>query len=62
MECKSTIASKMLQYNKAELIDTLWNVNSVDIPHPATLSLELIDTLWNVNSSAPGGHSRQTVN
>ena len=34
-----------------ELIDTLWNVNSLyrHIPSPGTT--ELIDTLWNVNQT-----------
>ena len=32
-----------------ELIDTLWNVNSVMFYEKFPMSKELIDTLWNVN-------------
>ena len=34
-----------------ELIDTLWNVNSVFDVLASALEYELIDTLWNVNDS-----------
>ena len=34
-----------------ELIDTLWNVNTLAPPCKASSFIELIDTLWNVNSS-----------
>ena len=34
---------------KAELIDTLWNVNTYFMIKSWALSCELIDTLWNVN-------------
>ena len=32
-----------------ELIDTLWNVNLVDLLNLQVRLFELIDTLWNVN-------------
>ena len=32
-----------------ELIDTLWNVNTVKVTNKDGLKVELIDTLWNVN-------------
>ena len=32
-----------------ELIDTLWNVNTVSSTPGVFGSFELIDTLWNVN-------------
>ena len=35
-----------------ELIDTLWNVNSVFKRSHSSVVPELIDTLWNVNFSA----------
>ena len=34
---------------KAELIDTLWNVNVLDNKFKTGAAKELIDTLWNVN-------------
>ena len=40
-----------------ELIDTLWNVNSVVYIEFSTNGFELIDTLWNVNN-----HSFYIVN
>ena len=33
-----------------ELIDTLWNVNSLILLDALGVEEELIDTLWNVNS------------
>ena len=36
-------------YETIELIDTLWNVNVLDISLKNLHALELIDTLWNVN-------------
>ena len=48
MECKSeklSISAIMV----AELIDTLWNVNSFIFINPLGSFPELIDTLWNVN-------------
>ena len=36
-----------------ELIETLWNVNSVSFPLWSTACKELIETLWNVNISYP---------
>ena len=39
----------MLIAGKMELIDTLWNVNTVMSGRKSTEVLELIDTLWNVN-------------
>ena len=32
-----------------ELIDTLWNVNTIDVSLVVVRTTELIDTLWNVN-------------
>ena len=32
-----------------ELIDTLWNVNAMDLRRGRLGERELIDTLWNVN-------------
>ena len=32
-----------------ELIDTLWNVNDIDVDFETERRQELIDTLWNVN-------------
>ena len=32
-----------------ELIDTLWNVNTVCLDELTEEQIELIDTLWNVN-------------
>ena len=34
---------------KTELIDTLWNVNSLTVLSAFLTLCELIDTLWNVN-------------
>ena len=49
MECKLDFTCENIA-EKGELIDTLWNVNSV-LPHgiPFCCICELIDTLWNVN-------------
>ena len=33
----------------AELIDTLWNVNTLEVSYLLYTRIELIDTLWNVN-------------
>ena len=33
-----------------ELIDTLWNVNTINTGLSKIDKLELIDTLWNVNA------------
>ena len=33
-----------------ELIDTLWNVNTISSAVSPKYALELIDTLWNVNT------------
>ena len=51
MECKLDFTCENIA-EKGELIDTLWNVNSV-LPHgiPFCCICELIDTLWNVNAS-----------
>ena len=32
-----------------ELIETLWNVNSIDVVIDNIRDIELIETLWNVN-------------
>ena len=34
-----------------ELIDTLWNVNSINVVFRELAKTELIDTLWNVNEN-----------
>ena len=48
MECKLVILNHSV-FIKVELIDTLWNVNSV-VPLVFWMVItELIDTLWNVN-------------
>ena len=39
----------MLAFRKCELIDTLWNVNDIDVDFETERRQELIDTLWNVN-------------
>ena len=49
MECKSKWAFHQARKN-IELIDTLWNVNHLNLPHLSVSGGELIDTLWNVNS------------
>ena len=33
-----------------ELIETLWNVNSIDVVIDNIRDIELIETLWNVNA------------
>ena len=48
MECKSKWAFHQARKN-IELIDTLWNVNHLNLPHLSVSGGELIDTLWNVN-------------
>ncbi len=48
MECKCTILT-VITHGIKELIDTLWNVNSVFAKNLTRLIKELIDTLWNVN-------------
>ena len=48
MECKS-FASTQPFVAKLELIDTLWNVNTLEDVIEQTGTTELIDTLWNVN-------------
>ena len=35
-----------------ELIETLWNVNSIDVVIDNIRDIELIETLWNVNDDA----------
>ena len=48
MECK--FRARLNPWRKmAELIDTLWNVNSVGVGKCGNRKQELIDTLWNVN-------------
>ena len=50
MECKYLYTSRYKDYETAELIDTLWNVNSSpSLPIHYIRNKELIDTLWNVN-------------
>ena len=45
-----------------ELIDTLWNVNKLDVEKAAKLLQELIDTLWNVNFDTEGWVRRLMTN
>ena len=48
MECK--FVSIFTAFNWfSELIDTLWNVNTLEDVIEQTGTTELIDTLWNVN-------------
>ena len=42
-----------------ELIDTLWNVNSLETGIAFNVYGELIDTLWNVNSK-PTSHQKKS--
>ena len=35
-----------------ELIETLWNVNSIDVVIDNIRDIELIETLWNVNNKS----------
>ena len=42
----------MLTFRKPELIDTLWNVNTLLIINALFSMPELIDTLWNVNANS----------
>ena len=51
MECKY-VTKGGRNAADAELIDTLWNVNSFDTVSATGTTLELIDTLWNVNETA----------
>ena len=52
MECKyHTVRGRCCRI--MELIDTLWNVNSVMLYEKFPMEKELIDTLWNVNFSDP---------
>ena len=48
MECKSKSKPFALLIF-SELIDTLWNVNTVNSCSSPSIVTELIDTLWNVN-------------
>ena len=32
-----------------ELIDTCWDVNSIEVPQDFKITFELIDTCWDVN-------------
>ena len=43
-----------MQSGWIELIDTLWNVNTVTVTSVEGLMVELIDTLWNVNETIGG--------
>ena len=49
MECKSNYHSQCYTGFR-ELIDTLWNVNTIFQHIILLLQFELIDTLWNVNA------------
>ena len=48
MECKLLIIAALLSLI-GELIETLWNVNSVKAKASSFWTIELIETLWNVN-------------
>ncbi len=48
MECKY-IAIRRAMMEEKELIETLWNVNTVMSGRKSTEVSELIETLWNVN-------------
>ena len=50
MECKCCIAQLDTSIRNCELIDTLWNVNTLRSQSHGNEPNELIDTLWNVNS------------
>ena len=45
------------QYQK-ELIETLWNVNSVNEVGGYKVDAELIETLWNVNINVKKGEDK----
>ena len=45
-----------------ELIETLWNVNTLEFTMPFDTSLELIETLWNVNRVAARGALKSPSN
>ena len=48
MECK--YGGEAVHRNpNGELIDTLWNVNTISPSVGSSGTVELIDTLWNVN-------------
>ena len=53
MECKLE-ENGMSLINEFELIDTLWNVNTMIEQMRRLATYELIDTLWNVNVGQPG--------
>ena len=48
MECKF-INTHIVFQHLFELIDTLWNVNTIWTDFCFGINFELIDTLWNVN-------------
>ena len=48
MECK-LCSGYYSAPDSGELIDTLWNVNMLQVDEQPEGTLELIDTLWNVN-------------
>ena len=50
MECKSGFIRNESR-RRSELIETLWNVNTVATGTFADYSTELIETLWNVNET-----------
>ena len=50
VECKLTLNGCKINWENAELIETLWNVNYFYAKYPLLLPLELIETLWNVNA------------
>ena len=49
VECKLTLNGCKINWENAELIETLWNVNSVPSLSVLYTFSELIETLWNVN-------------
>ena len=61
MECK-WLSRRGRQSYKVELIDTLWNVNTIDVSLVVVRTRELIDTLWNVNKIRRKGIGRVIKN
>ena len=49
VECKLTLNGCKINWENAELIETLWNVNFCNYILYNPLPSELIETLWNVN-------------
>ena len=60
MECKCICVRIVLSIS-SELIDTLWNVNTVTHGEDGGVKNELIDTLWNVNTRKWGKELTQNL-